>query len=490
MQPFGPLLPDIAAFESGAAMIAKNVIPAQRSYRPFRALTATATALAGRPQGAFSARATATQQIFNFAGDATKLYQLDSAGLAWGDVTRAAGGDYVTPSDGWWSFSQFGDYIIACNGVDDNQYFELGTSTEFDALAGTPPVAQYSAVVRDFVVLAGLDANRNRVHWSGINAPDDYVPSVATMSDYQDFPEGGRITGIAGGDVGVVFCERAIYRMAFEGPPVIFRFDKIATSLGCRAPRSIASYEGLTFFMAYDGLYMIRGASELVPIGEGKVDRWLFDQIDLSKIDRVTGTIDPDNKTYMLGFVATGDDEPETILVYHWSTGQFSYVEKAHTLLYSASRQEGVTIDGLDAVAATIDELPYTIDSLFYSGVGQISLAAFDGSYRMGFFDGDPMEATVETGDVQLTPGRKSMLRSVRPLVEGSFNAPSIIIRSRDLLNETHSDAPSATATPTGKCNVRVNARYHRARLVVPQGADWQHVVGIDDVTFSPMGAR
>ena len=149
-----------------------------------------------------------------------------------------------------------------------------------------------------------------------------------------------------------------------------------------------------------------------------------------------------------------------------------------------------MTIDGLDSIDETIDELPYTIDSLFYSGVGQISLAAFDSSYRMGFFDGDAMEATVETGDVQLTPGRKSMLRSIRPLVEGAFNSPSIIIRSRDLLNETHSDAPSVAATSTGKCNVRVNARYHRARLVVPQGADWQHVVGIDDVTFSPMGAR
>ena len=489
LMPLGPWLPDQTALQPGAASIAKNVIPAQGSYRPFRAFMNTATALTKRPQGAFSARSNASQQIFNFVGDETSLSQLNEAGTAWSDVTRLASA-YSTPSDGAWSFSQFGDYVIACNGSDDNQYFELGASTEFDDLAGSPPIAKYSAVVRDFVVLAGLDGAQNRIHWSGINAPNDYVPSVTTMSDFQDFPDGGRVTGLAGGDVGIVFCERAIYRMAFEGPPLIFRFDKIAMSLGCRAPRSIASYEGLTFFLSYAGLYMIRGASELTPIGSEKVDRWLFDRIDLGAIDRVTATIDPENKTYLMGFVSQGSSEPDTILIYHWPTGKFSYVEKKHAILYSASRQEGVSIDGLDAVAATIDELPFTLDSLFYSGVGQVSLAAFDSSYRMGFFDGDAMEATVETGFAQLVEGRKAMLRGLRSIVEGAFYSPSVIIRSRNLMHETPNESVASTSTASGFCNTRVTSRYHSARLVVPQGAEWSHLLGIDELKYSAMGAR
>ncbi len=490
IEPVGPFVPDMAALNPGVAMVAKNVIPAQASYRPFPAFAAVSGAITGRVQGAMSARESASGQIYNFSGDDKNIYKLDSAGITWSDVSRTVGGDYATSPDGFWTFSQFGDYIIACNGVDDNQFYDLGTSTEFDALAGSPPGAKYSAIIRDFVVLGGIGTNQNRVHWSGINAPDDYVPSATTMSDYQDFPEGGRVQGIAGGDVGIVFCERAIYRMAFEGPPLIFRFDKIATSLGCRAPRSIASYEGLTFFLAYDGLYMIRGASELVPIGSEKVDRWFFDNVDLSKVDRITGAIDPNNKIYILGFVSPGSSVADKALIYHWPTGKFSYAEFEHEMLYSASRQEGVTIDGLDAVAATIDELPFTIDSLFYSGVGQIDLAAFNDSYRMGFFDGANMEATVETGDFQLTPGRKSLLRGVRPIVEGAFSAPSVVVLYRDLAHETLSSTAASAATSTGFCNTRVNARYHRGRIVVPNGADWSHIVGIDDVKFSAMGAR
>lgn len=490
MQPFGPFLPDSASFNPAAAVIAKNVIPALESYRPVKSFGAVSNALPARPKGAFSAREVTAQQIYNFAGTGEKLFKLSETGLAWSDVSRASGGNYSTLPEGFWTFSQFGNYIIAANGADAVQYYELGGSTVFAALAGSPPIAKFSAVVRDFVVLGGLDSNQNRVQWSGINAPDDYVPSMATMSDYQDFPEGGRVMGIAGGDVGIVFCERAIWRMAFEGPPVVFRFDKIATSLGCRAPQSIASYEGLTFFLSNDGVYMIRGASELTPIGSEKVDRWLRDRMDPSKLNLVTGSIDPENKLYLMGFVSRGSEEPDTILVYHWPTGKFAYIEQDHIQLYSAFRQEGLTIDGLDTVAATIDELPFTMDSMFYSSVGQYSLSAFGATYRMGFFEGSNMEAAVETGFVQLAPGRKAMLRGLRPIVEGAFNAPSVIVRSRNHANETATENVASSASPNGFCNTRVNARYHSARVVVPSSSEWTHMVGVDDLKFSAMGAR
>ncbi len=486
---FGPWLPDMASFDGAIATVAKNVLPAPSSYRPMKSFGAIAPAIADRPRGAFSARELTEQQIFNFAGTGNKLYKLNESGTAWADVTRTTGGDYSTTSEGFWTFTQFGNYIIACNGADDNQYFEMGTSTNFAVLAGSPPVSRFSAVVRDFVVLSGIDPAQNRVQWSGINAPDDYVPSMATMSDYQDFPEGGRVMGIAGGDVGIVFCERAIYRMAFEGPPVIFRFDKIATSLGCRAPQSIASYEGLTFFLSNDGLYMIRGASELTPIGSEKIDRWLFDRLDQAKLNLVVGAIDPANKVYMMSFASQGADDPDTVLIYHWPTGKFSYMEFDHVFLYSAFQQEGVTIDGLDAVAATIDDLPFTLDSLFYSAVGQYLLSGFDSNYRVGFFDGGNMEAAVETGFVQLAQGRKTLLRGLRPIVEGAFISPSVIVRTRNHANETPTENVASSASPDGFCNTRTNGRYHSARVVVPRGADWTHMIGVDDLKFSEMGA-
>jgi hypothetical protein len=310
------------------------------------------------------------------------------------------------------------------------------------------------------------------------------------MSDYQDFPEGGVIMGFSGGDVGVVFCERSIYRMAFEGPPTIFRFDRIAAQMGCRASRSIAAYENLIFFLSHDGFYMVRGASEIVPIGVDKIDRWFAENVNEGVTYKITSAIDPMRKLYVVGFPSGASTTADKVLVYHWPTGQWSTGDWGHDLLYSASKQGGVTIDGLDAIAATIDTLPYTIDSIFYSGTYNVALSGFDSLHRSGFFEGENAEAQIETGDVQLESGYKSMLRGLRVMIDGSNLRPSVIIRSRNNLHEPLVDSVAAQVTNSGNVPVRVSARYHRAKTVIPASTDWIHASGINDIQSSRMGAR
>jgi len=488
---FGPFLPDIAAFESGAATIAKNVVPSTRGFKPFPAFSGVASAITARAQGAVSVRSQ-SGVIFNFCGDATKLYVMASDGLSWTDASRTVGGAYGTATDGLWDFSVFGNYVIATNGVDVPQYYEMGVSTDFDALAGSPPIAAYTDIVRDFSVLAKVDNAYNRIQWSAINDVEDWTPSATTMSDYQDFPEGGSIQGMVGGEYGLVFLERSIYRMAFEGPPTIFRFDRISTALGCRAPMSIASFENIAFFLSHDGFYKVLGGSEISPIGVEKVDEWFADNFDANYIHRITSAIDPLRKLYVVGFPSSTavDGTPNMVAFYHWPTGQWTYGEIEHEMLYTSATQSSATIDGLDAFGATIDDLTFPFDSLTYAGSGQLLLSAFNASHEQGFFSGAALEATVETGDVQLAPGRKSMVRGFRPIVEGSSVTPSGLIRYRDRLSDSLSTDTAVAINGNGVCNVRRNARYHRARVIIPASSVWTFATGIDDLRVSAMGGR
>lgn len=490
MIPFGAWLPDIAAFETGASREALNVIPSASGFRPFPAFSHVASAITARAQGAISVRSV-NGTIFNFCGDATKLYRLNSDGLSWADVSRTTGGAYTTAADGKWSFAQYGNYVIACNLADVPQVFHLGVSSNFAALGGTPPQAAFPGAIREFGILARTATENNRIRWSAIGDVTDWIPSATTLSDYQDFPEGGTIMGFVGGEFGLVFLERAIYRMSFEGQPTVFRFDKLANFLGCRAEGSIASYENLVFFLADDGFYMIRGGSEIVPIGAEKVDRWLEENIDASYLYRVTSAIDPINKLYVVGFASnTGNGVADQILIYHWITGQWSHVNAEHQVLYASSTQATYTIDGMDSVSATIDGLPFPVDSRFWAGSGRLLLSAFDTSNRQGFFIGTALEATVETGDQQLTPGRRTLFRALRPIVEGSSVTPSLRVGTRDHLSESVSYGAAIPVNAQGMCNSRVNARYHRARIVIPAGSQWKFARGVDDVKFSSMGAR
>ncbi len=488
--PFAAYLPDLAAFNASASFTAENVAPSSSGFMPFPALATVTNALIARAQGAISVRGL-SGIIHNFAGDATKLYKLSSDGLTWNDVSRLAGGAYAAPADGWWDFALFGDKIFATNGVDAVQTFQLDVAANFTALAGTPPTSAFAGSVRDFAVLARQNTNWNRIRWSGINDVTTWVSSTATMSDYQDFADGGAIMGFVGGEFGVVLQERAIQRMVFEGPPLIFRFDKIANTLGCRIERSVAAYQDLIFFLSNDGFYMIRGGSEIVPIGTEKVDR-TFETVFNSNLPyRCSAGIDPIRKLYMFAYPSTNSSgAPDYMFVYHWPTGQFATIKQDVEIIFTAATQTSYTLDSLDALSGSLDALSFSLDSRFYTGTGRLLPAAFYTDHKFGFFSGSNLAATIETGDAQLTPGRQSLLRSLRPMVEGTMVTPSVTIRSRKRLQDSYTDATPVAANANGVCPVRVNSRYHRMKMTIPAASTWNFARGVDDINFTATGTR
>ncbi len=489
--PLAPWLPDMDALSPDAAQEALNVIPTLRGYRPFAGFGVVASAITARAQGAVSVR-DLSGNIHNFCGDATKLYKMASDGLSWADVSRVAGGAYATPTLGWWYFWQFGNLVFATNGVDALQSYNLASSTNFAAAAGSPPVCTFGITVRDFSVLLRVAAANNRVQWSGLNDATTYVASATTLSDSQDLPEGGYIMGGVGGEYGVIFQERAITRMTFEGPPTAFRFDKISQNIGVRAEGSIASHQDLIIFHSNEGMHMIRGGVELVNIGAEKIDRWLESDLDSTYLNRVTAAIDPINKIYVMGYASTSASggTPDSAIIYSFHTGKWSRAEFNHELVYSAATQSGYTLDGLDSVSASIDSLPHSLDSRIWTGSGRLLLSGFNTSHQSGFFTGSNLAATLETGCANLSPGRKSTIRSARPIIQGSDVTPTITVGSRNRLNDSVSYGSAVSVNSNGICRLRKKAYYHRARVGIPAASTWQHAIGIDDIKTAEMGWR
>ena len=490
MIPFAPYLPDLAAFNTNASFQAKNVVPSATGFLPVAGFANISGAITARAQGAISVRGL-SGTISNFCGDATKLYKLSSDGLTWNDVSRVAGGAYATPVTSWWDFALFGDKLFATNSFDAVQVFQLDVAANFTALAGTPPVSYFAGTVRDFAVLLRDSSKWNRILWSAINNVADWVSSATTMSDFQDFPDGGIIQGFVGGEFGLVFQERAIRRMSFEGPPTIFRFDAIATTLGCRVERSIAAYENLAFFLSNDGFYMIQGGSQITPIGVEKIDRTLEANLNSTLLYRCASAIDPIRKLYLFGFpsiASTGNID--TIYAYHWPTGQWSTISQTVELIYTAAPQSGYTLDTLDTLSGSIDALTITLDSTFYAGSGRLLLAGFDGTHKQGYFNGANLASTLETADAQLTPGKKSLVRSARPMIEGLSVTPTITVKYRNRLQDSYMTTTPVAANSFGKCPLRVNARYHRMVVDIPAASQWSFARGVDDITFVGMAGK
>lgn len=481
---FGPWLPDLPAYGQHAT-VAKNTIPGPASYQPFPSLSVFSGALGAACQGAVAVKSGIS--VLNFAGTGAKLYLLSDA--TYTDVSLAA--NYTGTVEDRWSWAMYGKRIITTNYADYPQSYVAGTSTLFANLTTTLK-ARYVGVIREFVVLANTTdatdgALPNQVWWSAINNPTDYTVSVSTQSDKQQmYGEGdvGEITGFIGGEAGTIFMEGGIFRMNYVGGPTIFSFDQIVFGAGCLIPGSIAAYGSMIYYLGPDGFYLLNGTS-VMPIGKGKVDEWLYADMDPALAHMCSSVIDPDKALYLLAY--PGADNTGTcnrVIAYNWESGRWAYAEPGSVEMLVNSITQTADMD-----SATAETLYGNIDTGNFANVSvddrvfaeaylsKPILSAINGDHKLCYFNATPLTAVVETAEAQISPGRKSLINNVRPMIEGAATV-SVEVGTRDTTGAVVSYSAPATVNSYGEANLFASGRYHRARVTITGG--FEHAYGLD----------
>jgi hypothetical protein len=473
--PFAPFCPDSSDFDPSVTDTVVNVIPRPSSYGPFPGFATASEALPDQPRGAFLARTSAgAYRTFAFTEDA--IYEFNGATRDWDDVSKAAT-TYAVPSEGAWSVVQFGDYVIAVNGIDDNQYFDLGSSTEFADLAGTPPKATYAAVVGDFLTLGNTETYGARsVAWGGVNDAEFWEPG-RRGSDYQIFPEGGEVLGIAGFERGaVVFQDNVIREQTLNlASPFIFTFNKTDETRTIVAPRSITRAGGQIFFLTLEGFF--RYGVPSTPIGNERVDRFFQADADIEYLWQVQGAADPINKIVYWRYKSNNSTSATTtdrVLIYNYVLDRWSLANVELSWIFS-STTPGVTLEGLDALGYTLDTLPTSLDSRTFAG-GTPLIGGFNASYELGFFSGAPLEAVLQTGDVSIAPER-AFVRGFRPVCDAETITGRVAVKDRHGIERTWSDATAVERT--GLIPIRASGRLHRFEVTIPANETWEHAHGV-----------
>ena len=512
---------------------ANNVIPLAVGYGPFKSAVDYSGAAAEDLTNVFAAKI--NNDVSIFAGGLTKLFKLDSTDLSMEDVSKAGGYTGVNR----WQFVQFGTKALATNGSEKIQSFTLSVSTDFADLAASAPVAKYITVVRDFVVAANIAAGTNptRVQWSDINDETDWTAGATSQSDYQDIPDGGDITGLTGGEFGLVFLEKAIVRMSYIGSPLFFQFDTISRNIGCVEGGSIAQYGGITYFLSDDGFYSCDGQN-IIGIGSEKVDRYFYTNANIGDIDSISAAVDPERNLVIWNYTTVSGDR--ALLIYNFETKKWCEADTDVDVL-STLATSGTTLDGIDsaynvtagsfvagkqytirsigttnytligaaantvgllftatgvgsgtgvaidmaASAAglkTIDTLTTTLDDRLYAG-GKFLFGGVRDT-KIVTFTGVNATATLTTNDLEY--GYNSVVTLIRPAVDNG--SASVQIASRKMLNDTITYSASVTASEEDRCSVRSAGRYHRISLT-PTGANWFSAIGLD-LDYSEQGTR
>jgi hypothetical protein len=412
-----------------------------------------------------------------FAGGSTKLFKLDSGDLSLDNVSKS--GNYTTPTDQRFRFTQFGNVIVAANGNDKLQGFNLNSSSLFANLAADAPEARYVTVVRDFVVSGYQSSYPNRVQWSALGDESSWTQSATTQADFQDIPDGGSVVGVTGGEFGLIFMDRAIHRMSYIGSPLVFQFDNISRNLGCYEANSIIQYGGTAFFLGDDGFYACDGQN-VIPIGSEKVNRFFFDNVDEGTLYLMSAAADPIKKLIIWAYASNSSATPDSLLIYNYQTQKWSSGTTSVDRIASTSTP-AVTLEGMDTYG-TLETILTSFDSRLWLG-GKLQLAGVDGA-KIVTFTGANATAYLETGDIEV-PGATSSITMVKPIVDDGSG--SVALLSRRLLSEATTFSSQTAADSENRVSVRGVGRYHRLQLT-PTGS-WTSAVGLD-IDLNQLGTR
>src|SRR6056300_281804 len=483
--PFGEWLPDQPEHLNPGANVATNVYYALNSYKRFPSLVNYSTNdISKDSRGAGSFRDN-SNNVYNFVATNTDIYQLD------GGVFTSRKGSLTGANDDFWTFTQFGNYVIASNGVDLPQYFLMGTSTNFanlSSLGSGVPNFRVSGVVRDFLITGNLTTGSNTIQWSGINDISEWEFG-SKQSDFQDLPgSGGEIVHITSGEIAYVFRQNQIIRMDYVGGATVFRLSVISPNRGAVYGRTVCQDNRRVFFYADDGFFEING-DQVISIGAEKVNRFFDTDLNKAFSDRICAAVDPFNQLALWLYPSAGNTSNTTgicdkILIYNYATQKWSSAEANASTIFSQF-VGAYTVELMDIISENLDQINIALDTDFWSG-GQLLLGAIDNNYKAAIFSGTANVGEIETSELELFPGTRSNIIGVRPIVDAEA---TVTIKTRDKLADNVVTSSVSNMNTSGINPVRQSGRYVKFNVKIPSGGAWKDAQGID-IVASKSGLR
>lgn len=461
---FGSWSPDLPEWGHEGLVQARNVFPSAAGYRPFKGLSAATGDLGSTWQGGFAGEHNGTSCML---GATSAKLRSHSSG-AWSD-------EYTVATTGPWFFSQFGDNVICTHGGAPLK-FTITTSTAA-LLGGTPPSAAFSGIVRDFVFLAGDASAANRVTWSAINNSEGWT-SGTDQSDDQELPDGGPVTGIAGGDYGLIFQRSQIWVAEYVGTPLIFTFRKVKDDLGAVTHGSIAKAGSRVFFLSRRGFCMMVDFAETM-IGENRVDETfasLYTSSDLESSMRCS--VDPKRSVVTWSM-------PDRLWHYNWDTDQWSDTVISGLIGITTGMTASLTLEDLAVPFPSLEDVTPSMDDASFRGGDPLLMLFKSDNIGYTFESGDNLEATIQGARNEVLPGQNAYIRSA--YISGDLASATLHLDCSRTIAGSQTRKTSTDLRNNGSISIRAEGRFVQPTIVLGSATDWSFVQGLD-LEASPGG--
>ena len=214
----------------------------------------------------------------------------------------------------YWSFTQYGDYLLLTNGTDEIYKF---SGTDISLLGGSPPVAKFVTSFKNYVVALCLsESGEHKMAWSAIGEMENWTTGDAGEAVVIDT---AAVTGHAQTtDYLIIFKKAGIYMCSFVGGDVPFTLSKRVEGNGTSSPHSVTTLNNQVYFFSTSKRFYRFDGIEAEDIS-AEIQETL-DNIKEENFALVQGAV-LDNK-YIAWLVPEGDvTECNKMLILDTSTG-------------------------------------------------------------------------------------------------------------------------------------------------------------------------
>lgn len=450
--------------------LASNVLPAANGYRPVKSFTTVSDSLPATFRGGGSFIST-DGAAYLLAGTANGLERF-SAG-EWDSLLTAMS----IPER--WRFAQFGNYVVAVNGVDTKEV-DLNAGTAGDLTDA--PSGNGVAVVGDFVVITQAGDDKLLVTWSAFNDHTAWTAGV-DQSGFQPMLTGGELKGIAGGEYGIILQRFRLVRMERTGDATTpFNFAEITNNVGCASAGSIAQAGRSVFFLSDRGFMALEDGQVLKPIGNEKFDESFREQVSQDDYEKLWSAVDPKRSLVFWGRPGS----PGRVWCYNWVLDRATTLEIGFNGFFPGY-ESSVTLEELAALYTDLDTMTYSLDDPRFQG-GDPRLYFVSGDNKIGALAGPNLQGTIKTGWLAPSDPNVSRVRAVWPVTDATSGV-TVTIDARQRMGDPINATQAAEMQASGRVPIRCKARYLTYEVVHAAGSTWTYSQGFD-LEFEKGGLR
>lgn len=440
---------------------ATNVLPAANGYRPVKSVAAISEPLSATFKGGGAFISTGGS-AYLIAGTANGLERY-SAG-SWSTLLTALS---IT---GRWRFAQFGDFIVAVNGVDTKQV-DLNSGAASDLTDA--PSGNGVAVVGDFVVITQAGGNRLLVSWSAFNDHTKWTAGV-DQSGFQPMLTGGEVKGIAGGEYGVILQRFRLVRMERTGDAKApFNFAEITPNFGCAASASIAQAGRTIFFLSDRGFMALEDGQSLKPIGNEKFDQSFRNSVSQDDYERMWSAVDPKRSIVMWGIPGS----PGRIWVYNWVLDRASTIEVPFAGLFTGY-EASQTLEEVSTAYPDLDSMPFSLDDPRFQG-GDPRLYIVTPANQVGALSGPNLQADITTGWLAPSDPNVSRVRAAWPISDAT-DGVTVAIDCRQQMGGPLDLRSQSDMQASGRVPIRARGKFLALTVSHAAGSQWSYSQGVD----------